>query len=148
MNNCFLDANICISFVQNPHQFHDRAVSTLEHIIKLRFTPVVSPLVLDEFIYIIKRDYGSKSLVNTKDRLSELLSIPNLMIVNPSPEPKQQVKILDLVAKYNLKPRDAYHLMTMQTNKIKYFATFDNDFSKVFKGRVLKPLISPPQSPS
>lgn len=41
--------------------------------------------------------------------------------------------------KYNLRSRDAYHLFIMVENKVKFFATFDADFDKVFtKGKVKK----------
>lgn len=41
--------------------------------------------------------------------------------------------------KFVLKPRDAYHLLTMKENRIRFFATFDKDFELVFrKGVVLE----------
>lgn len=137
-NSCFLDANICISYIQLPHQFHEKAVTLISKLIQTQIIPTVSPLVLDEFLYIIKRDYQYKNILKVKAHLAELLSIPNLLILNPSSEVKQQLKVVDLMNKFSLKPRDAYHLMTVQTQKIKYFATFDNDFSQVFKEKVLK----------
>jgi len=39
--------------------------------------------------------------------------------------------------KYDLCPRDAYHLLTMIYNKIDSFATFDTDFNKVFEDKLI-----------
>lgn len=39
---------------------------------------------------------------------------------------------------YSLRARDAYHLLTMQTNGIDGFATFDNAFSRVFAANLLE----------
>ncbi|MBI5356067.1 hypothetical protein HZB78_00445 [Candidatus Collierbacteria bacterium] len=40
--------------------------------------------------------------------------------------------------KFKLKPRDAYHLLAMQSNKIKHFATFGSDFDLVFSVGAVK----------
>ena len=47
-------------------------------------------------------------------------------------------EIMRLMRKYNLKPRDAYHLLTMLENEIEYIATYDKDFDKVIKSGIIK----------
>ena len=142
-NSCFLDANCLIYFVQENSPFHQESVNIITSITKYRYSPTISPLCLDEFLYHISGSIQQKTI-----DLKTILKIPNIKIVNPSPANNSQLKVLHYMDIYKLKPRDAYHLMTMQTNKIKYFATFDNDFSKVFKSKILKQFVSPPQSPS
>lgn len=135
MGKCYLDANVLIYFVQKKSPFHQKSLSVLTSIIKskLKLIPVISPLCLDEFLYHIHGKISQKTI-----DLKSILKIPNLAIVNPSVKPKDQMKVLRLMDKFKLRPRDAYHLLTMQSNKIKYFATFDNDFNSVFSASLVK----------
>ena len=52
-----------------------------------------------------------------------------------------QLKVINYMQKYHLKPRDAYHLLTIMENNIDGFATFDNDFNKVFSAKILLEVI-------
>lgn len=133
MDKCYLDANVLIYFVQKKSPFHQKSLSVLTSIIKSKLIPVISPLCLDEFLYHIHGNISQKTI-----DLKSILKIPNLAIVNPSVKPKDQMKVIRLMDKFKLRPRDAYHLLTMQSNKIKYFATFDNDFNSVFSANLVK----------
>lgn len=127
MDKCYLDANLLIYFVQRNSPFHQKSVSLLTSITKSQLIPAITPLCIDEFLYHIHGSISQKSI-----DLAAILKIPNLTIVNPPVKPKSQMKVLRLMDKFKLRPRDAYHLLTMQSNNIKYFATFDNDFDLVF----------------
>lgn len=94
---------------------------------------LISPLCLDEFIYNFPGSQKQKFLAFKK-----ILKFPNLTIVNPPTDTKSQAKIIKIMKKFNLGPRDAYHLLTMKHHKIKYFATFDTDFDPVFASNSLK----------
>ncbi len=61
-----------------------------------------------------------------------------LTLVNPPLKPKYQLKVISFMKNYNLRARDAYHLLIIKSNKINYFATFDRDFEEVFKKKILK----------
>jgi predicted nucleic acid-binding protein len=133
---CYLDSNICIAYLQSPHLFHAKAGEILINIRRNSITPIISPLVLDETTHILLRDAklikqsGYFRLI--KNGIRELLSLPLLRIVNPPPDSKKQLKIFEYMEKFNLKPRDAYHLLIMTHNKINLLATFDSDFDSVF----------------
>jgi len=58
-------------------------------------------------------------------------------LVNSPTGLKDQIKVVEYMEKYNLCPRDAYHLLTMIYNKIDSFATFDTDFNKVFEDKLI-----------
>lgn len=133
MDKCYLDANLLIYFVQKNSTFHQKSISLLTSITESRLTPAVTPLCLDEFLYHIRGSISQKSI-----DLKAILKIPNLTIVNPPIKPKEQIKVLRMMNKFRLRPRDAYHLLAMQSNKIKYFATFDNDFKSVFSAGAVK----------
>lgn len=145
MNNtktCYLDANILVFFKESSSDQNDQAVSIIEKLVTDNFTLLVSPLALGEFLYAALRYLRKKKTKDIrnelKDLLSSVLEIPNLKIVNPPTDKNQQVKVVDLITNFSLGPRDAYHLLVATQNKIQYLATFDNDFDKVFKAKVVK----------
>ncbi|MEK7517593.1 MAG: type II toxin-antitoxin system VapC family toxin [Patescibacteria group bacterium] len=147
MNNtktCYLDANILVFFKESSSDQHDQAVSIIERLVADNFKLFVSPLALDEFLYAALRYLRKKNTHDQdikkelKDLLSSILEIPNLEIINPPTAKNLQIKVVDLITDFSLRPRDAYHLLIMKTHKIKYFLTFDSDFYKVFKANVVK----------
>jgi len=40
---------------------------------------------------------------------------------------------MEYMKNYGLRPRDAYHLLAMKSNKITFLATFDWDFKKAVR---------------
>lgn len=101
----------------------------------------VSSLTLDEYEYATFRlSEGSKAEVikTLKINLRKLFKLSNLILINPPLEAKKHLRVLNLVNRFNLKPRDAYHLFTMRENKVKFMATFDSDFDKIFKSGFIK----------
>ena len=138
-NNCYLDANILISFLQKDSPFHQKAKNLIRTIRTSQLSPTISPLCLDEFLYNFPGSQTQKFLAFKK-----ILKLPNLNIINPPTDPKGQIKILKITKKFRLGPRDSYHILTMKYNKIKYFATFDHDFDLVFSTQTLKQFIYTP----
>jgi len=145
MNNtrtCYLDANILVFFKESSSDQHDQVVAIIEKLVADNFTLFVSPLALDEFLYTALHYLRKKRTKDVrselKDLLSSILKLPNLEIVNPPIDKNKQLKVVDLIADFSLGPRDAYHLLIAAENKIQYIATFDNDFAKVFKAKVVK----------
>lgn len=115
-------------------------------LVKDSHTLIISPLVIDELIYIILRNLkivgklsDSHNLPLVRQSLAHLLKLSRLTLVNPPTEISQQIKVLTLMEKFKLKPRDAYHLLTIKHHKIGYFATLDHDFDLVFQHTRLKP---------
>lgn len=138
---CYLDSNILVSYKlkQSPH--HINSIGLLETYMNKNFQFYISPLVLDEFLYsLIKSSQLYKHSVdfNLLDKgLKDILAIPNLEIITPPIIKEDQLKIIYYMRQFNLRPRDAYHLLTMLSNNVSYFATFDNDFEDIFKKNVV-----------
>lgn len=137
MNKCFLDSNILIYLKDTSSNNHLKSVHMVRGLIKNQVKLFISPLCLDETIHsfgvIFKHDFEKVSKI-----MDELLEIPLLEIINPPTDIQKNKEVLLLMKNYNLRPRDAYHLLTMQTNNIDGFATFDNDFKKVFASKLLQ----------
>ncbi|MBU4210445.1 type II toxin-antitoxin system VapC family toxin [Patescibacteria group bacterium] len=144
-NKVFLDSNILISLKFTNHPHAQKANLIIKKIIKQNKKIFISPLVLDEFIHSIKfllqqQKISIEKIHKILQKITkEILYIPNLKIVNPPTSKTQNLKILNYIKKFKLSPRDAYHLLTITHNNIKYFATFDNDFKRVFSSSLLKP---------
>lgn len=143
MMKCYLDSNIVIYLKDENSPKHRESKSLVSHLISKNVNLVLSPLCLDEFIHEtgkqILKDFGQKNYFEKILLvLNSILELPNLLIVNPPIDISSQKRIVEIMKEYNLRPRDAYHLLTMQANKIDGFATFDNDFRKVFAAKILK----------
>jgi predicted nucleic acid-binding protein len=142
MKKCYLDSNVLVYFKDEKSLYHKKVIEKFIFLIKNDFYFYVSSLVLDEFLYVFryflekneKKDIFSK----LKKALTEILAIPNLSIVSLLKEKEKQIEVISYMERYDLSPRDAYHLMIMKENAIDYFFTFDKDFELVFRGKFLK----------
>jgi predicted nucleic acid-binding protein len=142
MKKCYLDSNVLVYFKDEKSLYHKKVIEKFIFLIKNDFYFYVSSLVLDEFLYVFryflekneKKDIFSK----LKKALTEILAIPNLFIVSLLKEKEKQIEVISYMERYDLSPRDAYHLMIMKENAIDYFFTFDKDFELVFKEKFLK----------
>ncbi|OGK24405.1 hypothetical protein A3A46_01115 [Candidatus Roizmanbacteria bacterium RIFCSPLOWO2_01_FULL_37_13] len=145
MSQCYLDANFLV-FLKNENAPQHREVLTkLANLIKRKVYIFVSPLVIDEFIHAMlfsvkRRAKFDKEIFNLKNALKEILDLPFLRIIGTPIDSNSQLMILDIMIKYDLKPRDSYHLLIMLANSIDTFATFDTDFKKVFASKLILPL--------
>ena len=143
MKKCYLDANFLV-FLQDRHSpLYLQAEAVLKILIEEGFALYTSALALDEFLMGSLRFSGKSAKEmkgNLKLGLKTIFRFPNFGLISPSENPEKHLKVVDLMAKFNLKPRDAYHLFIMLENKITYFATFDSDFNRVFKTGKIKPL--------
>lgn len=141
MQKIFLDSNLLVYFKDNLSSFHRETLSKLEYLMKQGDIFCISPLVLDEFLYVLTYQYKNKKKAkifkSLKKALGDILKIPQLEIINSPSQKEAQTNVVDYMEKYNLCPRDAYHLLTMIYNKIDAFATFDNDFKKVFENSLI-----------
>jgi len=70
--------------------------------------------------------------------LKLVFDLPKLKLVNSSITKERGFKIIKIMENFNLRARNAYHLLIIQENKIDYFLTFDKDFENVFKMRIVK----------
>lgn len=139
---CYLDANVLIYFKDISSLYHSESVALIEKLVKEKFEILISPLCLDEFLHAVSlylKNIKSKNYEeDLKDHLNSILSIPNLSLVNPSKNKDLQIKVVDFMVHFSIRPRDAYHLFIMKENKIKFMATFDSDFKIVFQKGLVK----------
>lgn len=141
INFCYIDTNILI-FLQNKEAFYHRKTKLFfNKLLQEGCRVYISSLVIDEYLYntyrLLEGD-KSKKLKVLRQNIKKIFEIPGIALLNPPIELKKHSRILNLIEKYNLKPRDAYHLFIMLENKIKYLATFDSDFDKVFASGKIK----------
>jgi len=141
MKKCYLDSNVLIYFKDDKSPQHKEALDKLIKLISLQSELYISPLVLDEFIYVIKHLLSlqkSKTVFTDLEKsLRDILDIPNIKLINPPIEPVKQLETVKYMRKYRLSARDAYHLLIILENKINFFFTFDNDFKSVFTDRII-----------
>lgn len=141
MPKIFLDSNFLVYYKDELSSFHKDVLNRLEEWMKSGVVFCISPLVLDEFLCVLKfryKDQKKKEIFQTlKKAVREILEIPFIELVNSPTDLKNQVKVVGYMEKYNLRPRDAYHVLTMVYNKIDSFATFDSDFKKVFDDNLI-----------
>ncbi len=141
MKKCFLDSNLLIYYQDNLSSYHQASLKKLSQLVSAGVRLYISPLVLDEFLYALRSILlirkAHQSFRQLEKALSNLFQIPSLTLINPPLGENEQLRVIDYMEKFNLKPRDAYHLLTMEANELDSFATFDTDFRKVFREKLL-----------
>ncbi len=143
MTKCYLDANVLVHLKNQNSVEHDTALAKLIQLNKERAELYISPLIIDEFIHAMLFLKQNKKLAETFDirrDLQDLLDLPRLSIINPPTNKNSQLQVLDFMEKYKIGPRDSYHLLTILSNSVDTFATFDTDFKRVFSSKALTPL--------
>lgn len=142
MKRCFLDSNVLSYYKDDTSSHREEAAKILFRLQKEDADLYVSPLILDEVIHTALFVFRQKKVREVFPKLrklvEEILKIPKLTIINPPTDFTAQKDVIDLMEKYSLHPRDAYHLLTMWKNGIDAFATFDADFTRVFQAKKLK----------
>lgn len=142
MKKCYLDSNFLVYFSNEGSPFFLQAREKLEKLATDGVELFISPLALDEFFHAFGFEISRKEKSNLYEELSNacgfILQLPLLKIVNPPVDPISQLQVVSLMKNYSLHPRDAYHLLTMQSNNIDSFATFDTDFRRVFAAKILQ----------
>lgn len=143
MTKCFLDSNILIYFINSTSLKYKESRDLIKLLLSQNIQIYVSSLCLDEFIhetgkYLLKEFGQKKYYENLENALNEILELPNISLVSPPTDIFSQKQIIEIMRTYALRPRDGYHLLTMQSNNIDGFATFDNDFKKVFSAKLLQ----------
>lgn len=133
---CYLDANVLIYFFIGDLELRHRSIKLLENLKQKSYSFAISTLVIDEFLqamryYFSKKYQQTLKWVKLREVLEAILQLPKLEIINPPLMLQQQLEVVVLMQKYNLSPRDAYHLFIVLSNNIDCLATFDSDFGKV-----------------
>lgn len=135
----YLDANVLIAHQIKGHGDFELAKKLIEKLWHQKVLLFVSSLTFDEFWYGISvllreqvEDKPFSCFAEVFDQLlTNILSWQNVKLVSFRNSEKELKKVLRLIKKYNLRPRDAFHLRIMNQQSIKTIATLDNDFRKV-----------------
>lgn len=142
MTKCYLDSNVLVYWKNDRAPQHTEASNRLARLREHDVLVFLSSLVLDEYMHAImletKRHRIGDPLNSAAIALRDALALPLLSIINPPTDPNAHLEVVSLMKTYFLRPRDAYHLLTMQANDIDGFATFDNDFTHVFAANLLE----------
>ncbi len=142
MTRCYLDSNVLVYLKNEDSPFFQESSELVLRLKTENANLFISSLCLDEFIHefgqLLRTGVPQKHyFASLETGLNSLLQLPDLSIVNPPTGFFHHQKIISLMEKYSLRPRDAYHLLIMQANGIDGFATFDTDFKKVFAAKIL-----------
>ena len=141
MKKCYLDANLLLYFNNFNSPFHSQADSILSKLINDGWQLFLSPLILDEYFHNSLRFARLPRQVTLrvlKKSFNRLIKLPNIQLINPSQNLNSQRKVLNFMVRHQLRSRDAYHIFIMKENKIKFLATFDSDFERVFQKGLIK----------
>lgn len=144
MKKCYLDTNILLYFTNPIAQFHEQTVGLISSLMVQNWALFISSLTLDEYFHnSLRFSQVSRKLAlqDLKKGFSKIKKFRNINLVQAPLELKKHMKVLNIMDKYTLRARDAYHLFIMKENKIKHFATFDSDFDKVFEKNLIKQFI-------
>lgn len=145
-NRVLLDSNFIISLQVTRHQFFTRAQELIYEFKENGVQPVIIPLVFDEFWYILKGYFKTDFSSATKDELSKMLTrstkkvlaIERLLVADVGYKEKDLLGTLKIMSKYDLRPRDAMIVKSMQILGIDDIASFDSDFDRVKGINVIK----------
>lgn len=144
MKSCYLDANLLVYYQDRKSPFYDQTKLIIANLLMQGFELLISPLALDEYEYTVWRSFTTSKaeiIKNLRIGIRKIMKIPGIKLINPPLEFKRHLKVLNLMAKYQLKPRDAYHLFIMLENKVKYLTTFDHDFDLCFEKGLVKAVL-------
>lgn len=86
----------------------------------------ISCLVLDEVFWIVRKHRGKDSAVTI---WKDMINIPNIRFL-PLTQATSLYSI-ELIEKYDLRPRDAIHAGVMKENGITKILSDDSDFDRV-----------------
>jgi predicted nucleic acid-binding protein len=125
INKVYLDSSFLVALFDDKHEFHTKTN------LKNSDTFYISTLTLDETIMTLKK--SGKSL---KDINVAFLKL-NPKVTKQTTSLNKNLQVLEIMQKFNLRPRDAFHVLTCLHNNIIHLATFDTDYSPVFAKKLL-----------
>lgn len=141
MKKIYVDTNFLVSFLVGNHPFHKPAIRLFTELRINKYQLFISPLVLDETWWTI---YGEQKKLNLikigiKDAIEELKTSWNQIATNTAitviqlknPLKKGVGRALFFIENLNMRPRDAFHLATAESNNICELATNDQGLIKM-----------------
>ena len=129
----YLDSNVFINSSINDLEIGNKCRSLLKEISSGKIIGITSCLSFDEIIWILRK-IKPEGLIE----LSKSLLALNVKFVDVNKS--ILYKVVEIIEKYKLKPRDAIHLATMQINNCKTIITSDSDFNKISEIEKINPI--------
>lgn len=122
----YLDANFFIFALLDKTKKGVAAREIQRSIVKGKERAITSSLALDEIMWVLIRNRKQHLL---RTAVEGIYLTPNLDVVGVSST--APLLALDFMEKYDLKPRDAFHLAVMRENRVGIIVSNDKDFDKV-----------------
>lgn len=122
----YLDANFFIFALLDRTNRGLEARKLQQKIVDGSEEAITSSLALDEIMWVLIRG-ERKHLLRTV--IEGIYSTPNLDVVQVSST--APLLALDLIERYELKPRDALHLAVMRENRVESIVSDDADFDRI-----------------
>ena len=122
----YLDANFFLFAILDVTQKGENARKIQGSIVAGKQDAMTSALTLDEIMWVLIRN-KKKHAIRTV--VEGIYSMPNLEVAEVSSS--VPLIALELMEKYELSPRDAFHVAIMKEFKIRSIVSDDNDFDKV-----------------
>lgn len=141
LDSSFIIATQLVSSIQ-----YNKSVKLLGALFDRDVPLILIPTTLDEFWYVNKRILAEVIPVTlvfeVKTRLIRLtesiLAFKNVTLVSPEITKQNALEILNIMYRFDLRPRDAMIIKSMEILGIKKLATFDTDFDRVKGINVIK----------
>lgn len=120
----YIDANIFIFAQINTGREGEFARTILERISRGE-QAITSTLTMDEVLWVLRR----YEVEDMRGILEDIYGLSGLKIV--SVDPLVPLKALEFIERYDLKPRDSFHLAVMESHGTKNIVSTDVDFDRV-----------------
>ena len=122
----YLDANFFIFALLDNTKKGAEARNLQRKIVEDAEESITSSLALDEVMWVLIRGDRRHLL---RAAVEGIYSTPNLNVVPVSSS--APLLALEMIEKYDLKPRDALHLAVMRENRVESIVSDDTDFDRI-----------------
>ncbi len=135
----YIDTNVLVAYFVRGHSLHKKAVELIEFCKRNEISIALSPLVVDEVLYVIALLHKKGYLANGTKKVVNILIEGGFSFVSLSVWEEEVIQeIYRFMKAFKLKPRDAFHLKIMLDNNIKSLLTFDSDFNLAAKAGIIE----------
>ncbi|MEK6874321.1 MAG: type II toxin-antitoxin system VapC family toxin [Nanoarchaeota archaeon] len=118
----YLDTNLFVFAIAGDNF----ARKILENVVDGKLEAATSCLTWDEFVWALRKDLD---VIVAQEEGRRLLEIPNMVFIDVTVEITEKAQ--EYMVRYNLKPRDALHVASMDQYGIQEIISADGDFDKV-----------------
>src|ERR1700730_7542518 len=120
-----LDANILIYYLDETATNHEKVVQKLQDLVDDEEQLVTSHHILEEVLFVLSKYDPSANLEKAVERIS---AIPELLLIEPSPQIEFAKRYVALVKQLNMGINDSLLLQLMLDAGISRLFSFDKKF--------------------